>query len=255
VAFVIQQSSDRPLGKPGEGIGYEDIANSVAIEFDTYLNAHYSDPNGSHAAVQSNGTSMNKPWHQPPYQRALQVLPVNLVANVSYCVKVEYTPGALTVYFAADPTNGSTPPTFGAPLITLSPFDLSDLIDLDANGAAWLGITSATGRSSERHYIDAWSIEGCRQSVTSVAFDDAQLGVDVRLQPNPASETVLVTLPEALRAERIVVIDVAGRIVKRFSVEGAATAELQVSDLPTGAYLLRIEGTASSMTVPLSIVR
>jgi hypothetical protein len=51
------------------------------------------------------------------------------------------------------------------------------------------------------------------------------------------------------------VVDVAGRIVKRFSVEGAATAELQVNDLPTGAYLLRIEGTASSMTVPLTIIR
>ena len=45
----------------GGYLGYQGIANSIAIEFDTFMNAW--DPNDNHVAIQSSGPASNSSDH------------------------------------------------------------------------------------------------------------------------------------------------------------------------------------------------
>jgi len=63
IAFVIQNSSANAIGVFGGGIGYMTIPNSLAIEFDTYPNSEYLDPNDNHIGIQTRGKNPNSPDH------------------------------------------------------------------------------------------------------------------------------------------------------------------------------------------------
>jgi hypothetical protein len=72
IAFVIQNAPVSnelspgglsAIGLGGGGIGYDTIPNSLAVEFDTYANGEFNDPNANHVAVQSCGTGPNSVTH------------------------------------------------------------------------------------------------------------------------------------------------------------------------------------------------
>ena len=55
LVFVVQTNSNS-VGGAGGGIGYQGIANSLGIEFDTWDNGMgLGDPNGNHVAIDING--------------------------------------------------------------------------------------------------------------------------------------------------------------------------------------------------------
>lgn len=55
LVFVIQPVSSS-IGGSGQGIGYEGIRPSVAVEFDTWCNAGNNDPSSNHVAININGS-------------------------------------------------------------------------------------------------------------------------------------------------------------------------------------------------------
>ena len=55
MTFVLQRSGTNAIGSTGGTLGYSGIAPSLAVEFDTYQNAVYSDPLADHLAVVVNG--------------------------------------------------------------------------------------------------------------------------------------------------------------------------------------------------------
>lgn len=54
ITFVLSAGSSG-LGGAGGGIGYGGVNNSVAIEFDTYQNGEYGDPNDNHVGIDVDG--------------------------------------------------------------------------------------------------------------------------------------------------------------------------------------------------------
>jgi VCBS repeat-containing protein len=56
--FIIQNQSKTTIGNAGGGLGYEGVAQSVGIEFDTFSNGpgHYNDITNDHAAFDINGS-------------------------------------------------------------------------------------------------------------------------------------------------------------------------------------------------------
>lgn len=152
-ALVIQNSSATPLGGFGGGIGYGTntyfpaqmgIANSIAIELDTYDNrdgAGWDDMAGSHVSVQSRGLLPNSPEQQ--YSMGGAMASRSFVDGNPVTLRVRYTPGVLDVFVD----------NLATPLFSVN-VDLSSLLALDTNGGttagqAWIGVTSSTGGISQ----------------------------------------------------------------------------------------------------------
>ena len=64
----------------------------------------------------------------------------------------------------------------------------------------------------------------------------------IRLQPNPVNDRIRLNVSDG-NVERVRIFTLDGRLVKAFAVRGAS-AELDVSDLCAGVYLLESEGSA-----------
>lgn len=246
VALVIQNSSPAPLGRPGQGIGYEDIRNAVAIEFDAYLNASYSDPSESHIAVQSAKDEALKPWHRSPYLKGItNSIPSLKSDGTVYYARVECTDAGIDVYL-------DTKPEFTTPVLSIPDVKISDLIHLDTDGSAWLGITSATGFSVQKHELISWTLDGC-QPLTTGVFDDefvrtghngnANQALMPAITPMPSQNDALLRWSNANGAVDIFVYDVNGVQVWRL-VAPATNIQMGVrlpaADLTTGLYHVKI---------------
>lgn len=99
IAFVIHNSPDGTTAIGGEGgaIGYgfriadhDGIPHSVAIEFDTYRNTEYGDPNNGHVSVHTRGTLGNDP--NEIYSLGRVDFPA-LQDQMPHTAKIVYTPG------------------------------------------------------------------------------------------------------------------------------------------------------------------
>lgn len=139
IAFVIQNSSATAIGVFGGGIGYMGIPNSLAIEFDTYPNSEYRDPNDNHIGIQTRGIDPNSPDHIITLGTSRNI-PVLEDGSV-HVMRIDYVNNIMKVYLDE----------FNTPKITAY-VKLDSLLDLD-NQTAWLGFTSSTGGAFANHDI------------------------------------------------------------------------------------------------------
>jgi hypothetical protein len=146
-AFVVQNDSEAALGGTGGDLGYDGILNSVAIEFDTYMNPPpIKDPNSNHVAVLTNGILPNHTAHTYQVGDALTVLPFALADGQVHHARIQYASGMLTI------TVGS-----GASVAELSvPIQIEQRLSL-VNGTAWVGFTGATGGLFQAQDIHSWT--------------------------------------------------------------------------------------------------
>lgn len=146
-AFLIQNFSIPVVGPPAGFLGYHGLPNSLAVEFDTWMNQEpgFLDPNGNHISVHSRGTAPNSVSELASLGQATQI--PFMKDGALHQVVINYTPGTLSV-FMDNLTN---------PVLTVPNLDLSRLLALD-NGTAWIGFTGATGAAWESHDIFNWQI-------------------------------------------------------------------------------------------------
>jgi hypothetical protein len=149
-AFVIQNFSDTAVGLGGGGLGYASIPNSLAVEFDTWLNGapefHVPDPSNNHISAHTNGTGANNADEQ--YSLGSTVVLPDLSSGVEQNVKIVYQPGlqvSLLVYLD------------DVPVLNV-PLNLGSKLRLDG-GRAWVGFTAATGGATETHDILTWDFK------------------------------------------------------------------------------------------------
>lgn len=147
-AFVIQNYDPTALGATGEGIGYKNIPNSIAVEFDTFDNGPIrwegnGDPNNNHISVNTLGTAPNNSFHYASLGTTTEI--PNLSDGNIHSVKIQYTPGTLSI-FIDDMEN---------PVLQIL-LSIELKLDLD-EGRAYLGFTSSTGAVWETHDILNWS--------------------------------------------------------------------------------------------------
>jgi hypothetical protein len=156
-AFVIQAASNRTStrGVGGGYLGYGGIANSLAIEFDTYENTEFDDPSpasvggsDAHVGIQSLGTQPNSPDHTTPYSMG--------GANLGGPVLVNFADGG--THNATITYDGSTLSVFvdGSFVVSAS-VNLNNLLGLNG-GPAYFGFTAGTGANEETSKILDWSI-------------------------------------------------------------------------------------------------
>jgi len=165
-AFVIQNSSNTAIGGDGGALGYGDnpmfggvgIANSLAIEFDMWDNTwDWADIDGNHVSIQSRGVAANSPvfGQGTMASAALPSGTTDLNDGGLHTALITYTPGlrgvssgTLTVY-VDDLLN---------PILQTN-VNLEQLLALEGDGEAFVGITAATGNAldAQRHLVHSWS--------------------------------------------------------------------------------------------------
>ncbi|MGA2880343.1 MAG: MBG domain-containing protein [Bryobacteraceae bacterium] len=152
-AFVIRGASTgaTTLGATGYGmyIGYDGIPNSIAIEFDTYENSQYDDPDGPHIGIQSLGAEPNTPDHTPATGAKL-VTPVQatFADGNAHTATITYD-GVSTISVYLD---GSASPIVSGTVKG----GLNTFLGL-SGGPAYIGFTAATGGAQENSDILTWT--------------------------------------------------------------------------------------------------
>lgn len=158
--FLIQNHAPTYLVGTGGSLGYDQLPNSLAVEFDTFQNSDVNDPSHSHVSVHTNGTGPNS-WAESLSLGSYSTSPNLLDDTAVHTARIVYTPGSLSVYLD-DMT---------APKLTVA-VDLAERLGLDA-GKAWVGFTSATGGGWENHDILSWSYSTSSDVATTLSVGDA----------------------------------------------------------------------------------
>jgi hypothetical protein len=263
ITFVIQNDAPDVVGDNGGGIGYSGIKNCLAVEFDTYRNydqdaSPYSinDPDGNHIGVFCNGKNGVTSIHDTNCNIATYagIMPI-IPDGRKYYAKIEYmaTFRTLQVYF--DSTE-----KFNTPVnLSMTSLDLSKFIDLDNEGKAWVGFTSATGIVFEKHELLSWTL--CPGTVYLPIVDvdeNIQNNKDLLLFPNPANDILTINnLNELSSVNSVEIYDILGNRVMEFTNEGNLffPLKIDVKNLNTGMYYIVLVKDNNIIRENFSIVR
>jgi len=163
-AFIINKAEDNVFMTRGQAhnIGYSDLSNSLAIEFDTCSNYFFEADN--HVAVHLNGNSELK--SEIAKSEGIQ----NIEKGETHTVKITYKDKTLKIYLN----------TF---LIIDTYINIENTLNLE-DGEAFIGFTSATGEQYATHSISSWSFENRKQAKNPLAKLEGNLD---RLRPKSLS--------------------------------------------------------------------
>ena len=155
MAFVIQNDSDMAIGLCGGSQGYSsgnsscvngtnaDIAEALVVEFDTWPNGEYMDPDDNHVSVHMQQTADELVHHNNSLGSTNAIPTLNSGQVIT--VKIDYDGQMLSV-FVNDLAN---------PALVV-PVDIKGSLNLDG-GKAWVGFTGATGGAIQVHAVKSWS--------------------------------------------------------------------------------------------------
>ncbi len=157
LAFVVQNTSNTALGLTNSYMGYE-IANSLAVEFDTWRNPNFlaQEPSSNHVGVQSAGTGVNSPF-AGQFLGAAGVGP-NMSDGNAHLGRVLYLPGSLKVY-VDDLVN---------PALSVA-VNLGSLLNLDS-GTAYVGFTAGGADAYENHDLLSWTFISVPEPASVLLF-------------------------------------------------------------------------------------
>ena len=104
MALVFKTDASPVVGGTGGGIGYQDILNSLIVEFDTYMNVGYGDTSADHIAIMSNGVASHFENSSLTGQVQASLTSVNIEDGNEHEVKIVWSASTKTlkVYFDCD---------------------------------------------------------------------------------------------------------------------------------------------------------
>ncbi len=140
--FTIQNNAKDAIGPMGGGLAYDQMPNSLALEFDTYQNGGFSDHNNNHLAVQSglNG-GPNSCNHASPQALWINNDIPNISDGAMHRADITYFGGKFHVDI-----DGS--------MYLDMPLKLDKYV---TGGSAWIGYTATTGGGWENNDFFSWT--------------------------------------------------------------------------------------------------
>lgn len=160
LALVIQNADSCALGSHAQGIGYDGIPNSLAIEFDTWYNEG-ADLNNNHISIHSRGQGANRADFTSAISTR-EAVPV-LGLGVTRDIIVDYNGSELRIYMGECQN----------PLFTAR-VNLNTLLRLDS-GRAWVGITASTGLNHQNHDLFNWEFQVKDETVSQKCLGDSAI--------------------------------------------------------------------------------
>ncbi len=140
ITFGIQNDAagSNALGTNGGSIGYGGIANSFAVEFDTWNNGGTDNGSANHVGVNQNGSLASIALANAPFQ---------LEGAASRFAWVEYDGTTLDVFLSETSAKPGT-------LLLSAAIDLTDI-----GTQGYFGFTASTGGANSNHVIKGFSLE------------------------------------------------------------------------------------------------
>ncbi len=233
LVFVIQNQANDVVGYRGGGIGYSELKNAFAIEFDMFNNDSlqrddFGDPDGNHIAVMiskdGNITSNHK-----THQLKLFDDCILFEHNVDYSCNIEYSleDKEMIIEVSRDGSDENH-------IYKIEDIQLDRLINLEGGFGAYVGFTSATGNAYQRHIIKNWHF--------CPTYDPLNEVTEAQTAPYTITEngtSLMVNFNEAQKSE-ISVYDINGKMILN---ENSLSSVHQISknSFPQGAYYLVIK--------------
>lgn len=141
LVFVLQPGTRTALSQGG-GLGFEGIANSFGVEFDTWHNPEKGDLNDNHVGIDRAGSCVSLATASLPWRMA--------TTSINYAW-VNYNGATNILEVRVSPT-----PSRPATATLTYEIDLSELLGT----TVFAGFTSATGSGCQVHEIRSWSLGG-----------------------------------------------------------------------------------------------
>ena len=248
LAVVIQGMSETPLGLPGAGLGYDQMVNGLAIEFDTYSDQSHSDPDLNHIAVQKGDGYALRSVHQAPFNVgwASVGVPDFRADGTVYYGRVEYFNGKLQVWV-------NDTQMFDEPSLSIN-IDIGNALTFRTNDMAWIGITGSTGTAIQSHEILTWDLAACttqRHEGKPPRVRDSHISI----YPMPTSEVASVNFTgEEWSIAQVRVMSLMGEVVLERTVT-TSSFDISVTGIPAGTYILNIEFDGRSTSTIWNVVR
>jgi hypothetical protein len=188
--FVVQNDPRGlfAIGADGSALGYgayatsapgTAIANSLVVEFDTFLSTvgSVSDLSGNEISVHTAGVNGNDYVESFSIGR---VSPSITFSNaVAHTARIQYVPGTLRVYL-----DNLTTPVLTVPYsfatggtYVLAPNAAVGGLSLQAGGAAYVGFTAATGGSTETYDVLSWTYD--QGLLLDLAYDPTTFSINL----------------------------------------------------------------------------
>lgn len=234
VALVFLAQKPSAVGASGRGMGYEGLPSGLAVEFDAYINAEYGDQGTSHIAVQKGDGQNLSSKHHAPYMLGMTNagVPPFIANGKVYHARVVLGANRIKVFC-------DTSGRFTEPILTIDNVDISSILGNSSNDGAYMGITSATGISVQRHEILSWEVSGCNALISDVfeGVTPAETGYSV--YPSPAADQATLSLPYLEEPTMISIFSANGEMV--FNTVASAFSrevQLQATDFTNGVYVI-----------------
>jgi len=146
MAFVMHRSPSkyRAIGEGGSGLGYSQLQDAIAVEFDTKKNPENKDPNSNHISLHLPHHSSSQKANAFEYDLRLSRTDVPpLASGEIYTVQISYD-GSVLKIFLNDLVN---------PILQT---------EASISGSYWLGFTATTGSKTDeasQHRVCDWYFE------------------------------------------------------------------------------------------------
>lgn len=197
IVFVLNNTTNS-LGKPGGGMGYEQIVNSVGIEFDTWLNGGDSTTNFGDGGLSANHIAVNKNGvPQPPVATAINSTFRNwsFKDGRTYYVWIDYNGPSHTLQVRINDTNDRSNACMP---INIDSINLNDGSTLNSDNI-YVGFSAGTGLAYENHDIRSWYFCNDYQPIDTSVTTYIQRPTGVTLSASPSSNTTSTVLKATVK--------------------------------------------------------
>lgn len=157
LTFAIQSQGPTALGVGGYGLGFQDVYQSLAVEFDTHNNGEPDQDNGNHVGIDLDGSVAAVVQY---------AVPTSMKNGAVWYAWVDYDGAKKLLEVRISET--STRPV--APQLSRT-VDLAQLLGPNA----WVGFTAATGGEYQIHDILSWNFSYTTPGMSTPAVNSVIL--------------------------------------------------------------------------------